>query len=363
MTPSRDLVRSAIRAIEGYVPGEQPKDQRYIKLNTNESPYPPSPRVLEALHAAVREDLRLYPDPIASELRRTAAEVYGLPPEWILAGNGSDDLLTMLFRACTDAAHGASTRESRAAYAVPTYSLYDTLAAIQGCEAARVPFPDDFALPVDALVAKDARLTLVCNPNAPSGTFTPVEVVEDLARRAHGLVVVDEAYVDFAPASCLPLVGKLDNVVVLRSFSKSYSLAGMRVGLAFGPPSILREIHKVKDSYNTSRLAQAAAKAALEDRGVMEQNARKVRANRAVLTEALRGLGYVVLPSEANFVLARRPGSDLGGTYRALKSEGILVRYFDIPGLRDALRISVGLPEENEALLRALGRPGGAMSP
>jgi histidinol-phosphate aminotransferase len=358
MIQPRDLVRSAVRSIEGYVPGEQPRDRRYIKLNTNESPYPPSPRVLEAIHAGVRDDLRLYPDPAATELRRAAAEVYGVSLDAILAGNGSDDLLTMLFRACTDAVPFASTYESRAAYPVPTYSLYDTLAAIQGCEAAPVPFPEDFTLPVEALLAKDARLTIVCNPNAPSGTFTPVAAIEDLVRHARGLVVVDEAYVDFAPATCLPLVGEHDNLIVLRTFSKSYSLAGMRVGLAFGPPALLREIYKVKDSYNMSRLAQLAAKAALEDRGVMEENVRKVRASREALTGALRALGYVVLPSEANFVLARRPGADLGSTYCALRAEGILVRYFDKPGLRDALRISVGLPEENEALLRALAKLG-----
>jgi histidinol-phosphate aminotransferase len=358
MTLPRSLVRESVRSAAGYVPGEQPRDRTFIKLNTNENPYPPSSGVLEAVASAVREELRLYPDPEATNLRRVASEVYGLLPDAILAGNGSDELLTMLFRACTEALVGPSTYESRVAYPVPTYSLYETLAAIQGCHAVTVPFPDDFSLPIEALLAADARLTLVCNPNAPSGTFTEVSVIEELARRARGLVVVDEAYVDFAPASCLSLVPRHENVLVLRSFSKSYSLAGMRLGLAFGPPPLIRELHKVKDSYNLSRLALVAGQAALENRGSMEDNVRKVRESRAVLTDALRSLGYEVLPSEANFVLARRRGRDASATYRALRDAGILVRYFDAPGLRDALRITVGLPEHNQALVQALTKLG-----
>jgi histidinol-phosphate aminotransferase len=358
MTLPRSLFREAVRSSVGYVPGEQPRDRTYIKLNSNENPYPPSPRVLEAVLAAVREELRLYPDPMATNLRRVASEVYGLPPESILVGNGSDELLGMLFRGCIEAAVGASTHESRVAYPMPTYSYYETLAAMRGCQAVTVPFPDDFSLPVEALIAADARLILVCNPNAPSGTFTEVSVIGELARRARGLVVVDEAYVDFAPASCVSLVPKHENVLVLRTFSKSYSLAGMRIGLALGPPPLMRELYKLKDSYNVSRLALVAAQAALEDKASMEENARKVRESRALLTEALRSLGYEVLPSEANFVLARRRGHEAAAAYRALRDAGILVRYFDLPALRDALRITVGLPEHNEAVLEVLTKLG-----
>jgi histidinol-phosphate aminotransferase len=342
--------------MDGYVPGEQPRDRRYVKLNTNENPYPPSPHVVLALGAAAHDDVRLYPDPVATDLRRKAAEIYGVSPDATMAGNGSDDLLAILFRACADAVSGPSSYGSRVAYAVPTYSLYDTLGVIQGCHTVRIPFPDDYTLPVEELVAADARLTIVCNPNAPSGTFTPVAVIESLARRARGLVAVDEAYVDFAPATALPLIDKYDNVVVLRTFSKSYSLAGMRIGLAFGQPALIRELHKVKDSYNLSRTSLIAATAALSDQAWMRANADKIRASRATLTCALQAIGYTVPPSEANFVLARRPGEDLGAVYRALRDDGILVRYFDVPGLRDALRISVGLPEENEALVRSLAK-------
>ena len=192
MPTKTSFVRPAVVAMQGYVPGEQPQGRRYIKLNTNENPYPPSPRVIEALRAAVTDDLRLYPDPEARALREKAAEMYGVPVEQILAGNGSDDLLSMLFRACTDA---GST--SDVAYATPTYSLYDTLAAIQGTTPATVPYPADFALPIEALLAQRARLTIICNPNAPSGTVTPLATIEAFAKRAAGLVVVDEAYVDF----------------------------------------------------------------------------------------------------------------------------------------------------------------------
>jgi histidinol-phosphate aminotransferase len=358
MTDPQRLFREAVRSARGYVPGEQPRDRTYTKLNSNENPYPPSPRVLEAVVAAVREELRLYPDPGATNLRRLASEVYGLPPESILVGNGSDELLGMLFRGCIEAAVGPSTHESRVAYPVPTYSYYDTLAAMHGCHVVTVPFPDDFSLPVEALLAADARLILVCNPNAPSGTFTDVSVIGEFARRSRGLVVVDEAYVDFAPASCVSLIEKHDNVLVLRTFSKSYSLAGMRIGLALGPEPLIRELYKLKDSYNVNRLALVAAQAALEDRRSMEDNARKVRESRAVLSDALRSLGYDVLPSEANFVFARRKGHDAAASYRALRDAGILVRYFDAPGLRDALRITVGLPEHNQAVLQVLTKLG-----
>lgn len=335
--------------MEGYVPGEQPQDRRYIKLNTNENPYPPSPHVLEALRNAVAEDLRLYPDPTAKELRTKAAEVYGVSPDQVLAGNGSDDLLSMLFRACVDAGAPADV-----AYPVPTYSLYDTLARIQGAEPKTVPFGPDFALPIEALLAADARLNLVCNPNSPSGTLTPAAEIADFARRAKGLVVVDEAYADFARESALSLLSSLPNVVVLRTFSKSFSLAGMRIGLAFGSREIIEQLGKVKDSYNLDRLSLVAARAALEDLPWMQANIAKVKAAREILVRELAEMGFRVQPSEANFVFAIHPklgGADL---YRALRERGILVRHFATPALRDGLRITVGTHEQNGALLAAL---------
>jgi len=303
--------------------------------------------VLEALARAAEASVRLYPDPESSSLRARAAAVYGVPVDHILVGNGSDELLTLLVRAIVDPG-------DRVAFPVPTYSLYDTLVAVQGGEAVRVPFPADFSLPA-AVATAEARLTFLCNPNSPSGTLVPVEQVEALARAVAGVLVVDEAYVDFARASALGLVGRLDNVVVLRTFSKSFSLAGLRVGLAFGPPGLLAGLRAVKDSYNVNRLSQAAAEAALADLATMQANVAKVRATRATLTGDLERLGYAVLPSEANFVLARRRGVDQGPIARALAARDILVRHFPVPALADALRITVGTDEEIRSLLDALG--------
>jgi histidinol-phosphate aminotransferase len=241
----------------------------------------------------------------------------------------------------------------RVAYPVPTYSLYDTLVAVQGGAAVRVPWPGDFALPA-ALVEARARLTFLCNPNSPSGTLVPTAVIEDLAGRIEGVLVVDEAYVDFARESAMPLVGRHPNVVVLRTFSKSFSLAGLRVGLAFGHPDLLAGLRTVKDSYNLDRLALVAAEAALDDLDHMRANVARVRTTRTRLAKALADLGFSVLPSEANFVLARRPGSDLAPLARALAARDILVRHFPTPEVRDALRITVGTDEEIDMLLAAL---------
>ena len=228
--------------MHGYTPGEQPQDGTYIKLNTNENPYPPSARVREAIARCANDDVRLYPDPMANSLRDAAAARYDLTRDHIVAGNGSDELLAVVLRACTEPG-------DRVAYPYPTYSLYDTLVAIAGATAVRLPFPDDFSLP-DQLAAADARVTIVCNPNAPSGTFVPVDDLAALSERVAGLLVVDEAYVDFAGDSALRLVRERPNVLVLRTLSKSFSLAGMRVGLGFASPPLIEELCKVKDSYN-----------------------------------------------------------------------------------------------------------------
>lgn len=344
MNDPTSLVRAAIRRLQAYVPGEQPRDRRYIKLNTNENPYPPSPRVIEAVRAAASEDLHLYPDPVATELRRAAAEIYRVSPQQILAGNGSDELLSMIVRACAAAG-------DRVVYPMPTYSLYDTLVAIQDAQAVHVPFAEEFRLPVDALRCAQGRVTFICNPNSPSGTHTPVAVIADLARTIAGLLVVDEAYVDFAKETALPLIHRHPNVVVLRTFSKSFSLAGMRIGLAFGSEPVIAELGKVKDSYNLSRLSLVAATAALADYGWMEHNVARIRATREWMIPQLRRLGLHVLESEANFVLARRPGCDMGVVQRGLKEQGVLVRHFDTPALRDALRITVGTDDEAAALI------------
>ena len=341
-------IRASVRAVPPYVPGEQPAaGRRVIKLNTNENPYPPSPAVLDALHDAVDDRVRLYPDPEAVALRTEASRLYDVPVDHIMAGNGSDELLALLLRAVVDPG-------DQVALPVPTYSLYETLVAVQGGVADTVPWPGDWSLP-PALAARDAKLTFLCNPNSPSGTLVPLEEIDALAARLSGVLVVDEAYVDFAAATALPLVRRRANVVVLRTLSKSYSLAGLRVGLAFGGPALLQGLRTVKDSYNLSRLAQAAAEAALGDLPAMRANVRRITATRARLTEAFTRLGFRVLPSEANFVLARRPGVDLAPVARALAARDILVRHFATPALRDALRVTVGTDAEMDALLAALG--------
>lgn len=344
-----EYFRSNIAALAGYTPGEQPRDPGIIKLNTNENPYPPSPRVFAALRKAVNPALRLYPEPLSATLRSTAASVYGVRAENILAGNGSDEILSMLLRCFVGPGE-------RVAFPVPTYSLYDTLVEIQDGVAARVDFPPDFSLP-ESLAEQRAALTFLCNPNAPSGTLVSLTEVEKLACSVAGILVVDEAYVDFAAsegASSLPLIRHLPNLVVLRTFSKSFSLAGMRIGLAFASEDLVAGMMKVKDSYNLNRLSMVAANAALQDLPWMTRNARRIQQSRKKLSTALARMGYLVHPSHANFVLARKRGENLKPVYEDLKRRKILVRYFDTPGLQDCLRITVGAPKEVQALLKEL---------
>ena len=342
-------IRANISAMHGYVPGEQPLDDGYVKLNTNENPYPPSPRVLTAVRKALDTRLRLYPEPLSDSLRSIAASVYGVTPDNIIAGNGSDELLSLLMRLIV--APG-----DRVAYAAPTYSLYETLIEIQGGLKAAVDYPADFSLP-DGLAKQNAPLTFLCNPNSPSGTLVSLAEIDRLARALAGILVVDEAYVDFVDsegASALPLVRRLPNLVVLRTFSKSFSLAGMRIGLAFAPEDIIAGMMKVKDSYNLNRLSLVAAAAALQDLPWMARNVRRIQRNRRRLSAGMKKLGFQVLPSQANFVLARKPGENLKDVYEALKRQKVLVRYFDVPELRDCLRITVGTSQEVAALLGGL---------
>jgi len=343
------FLRKNIAALSGYVPGEQPRDDGIIKLNTNENPYPPSPRVFTALRKAINPSLRLYPEPLADSLRTVAARVYGVRTENILAGNGSDEILSILMR-CFVGPH------EKVAFPVPTYSLYDTLIAIQEGERIGVPYPTDFSVP-EKLASQQASLTFLCNPNSPSGTLVPLRDIERLAQAVAGVLVIDEAYIDFAEsegASTLPLIRHFPNLVVLRTFSKSFSLAGMRIGLAFASEDIISGMMKVKDSYNVNRLSLVAAAAALEDISWMTRNALRIQGNRRQLTAGLRQLGFYVYPSHANFVMARKTEQNLQALYEGLKSRNILVRYFDTPGLQDCLRITVGTLQEIRSLLREM---------
>jgi histidinol-phosphate aminotransferase len=342
------MFREAIQKMAPYVPGEQPRaGQRLVKLNTNENPYPPSPRVRRAIaKAAAGESLRLYPAPQADDFIAAAARRYGFAPNTIIAGNGSDELLAMLFRATLGAG-------DKVAWAAPTYSLYDTLAAVQEARVIAPPYAPGFELPVEKLAAARARLTIVCNPNSPSGTLTPRRTLAQLARMLDGrLLAIDEAYVDFAEDNALGVARRMRNVVVLRSLSKSYSMAGMRLGLCFAHPEIIAQLGKVKDSYTLSRLAIAAGAAALEDSRWMARNVERVKRARAVATLRLRKMGFEVPSSSANFVFARMPGRDLGRLAAGLRDRGVLVRHFR--GIPDAIRISIGTPAEMAELFRAL---------
>jgi histidinol-phosphate aminotransferase len=324
--------RPNIERMEGYVPGYQPKEPGFVKLNTNENPYPPSPRVLEAI-AAAGDGLRLYPDPMAQPFREQAARVLGTVPERILCANGSDELLTMALRCfCGEG--------DAVAYPAPTYSLYPKLADIQGARAVEIAFPDDFSLP-DGLPEAGAPLTLLCNPNAPSGTLVPVAQVERLAESVSGVLLVDEAYVAFADEDCLALVDRHENVIVARTLSKSHSLAGLRFGFAVAQEPLIEGLAKVKDSYNVDRLALAGATAAIADEEWTATNVRKIKATRARLTEGLRGLGFFCC-------------RDAGEVFRRLFERKILVRYWDAPRLSDCLRVSVGTDEQTATLLNAL---------
>jgi histidinol-phosphate aminotransferase len=334
----------------GYTPGEQPAPgERVLKLNTNENPYPPSPRVMEAIRGLDPERLRRYPNPTADDFRRAAARVHGVTPEMIIAGNGSDELLAVAVR--TFVGPGEVL-----AYPEPTYSLYPVLAEMSDVRVAEVPWGAGWDLPVEALRATGARAVFFANPNAPSGTLVPAATVRALADRFDGVVLVDEAYVDFADGDCLGLLGQCANVMVTRTLSKGYSLAGLRFGYALAAAPLVAEMNKVKDSYNCDALSVVAAVAALEDREHARRSWEKVRAERQRLSAELSRRGWQVIPSQANFILCAAPaGTDAGERYRALKSRGILVRHFARPGLADKLRITVGTPEENDALLAALG--------
>lgn len=342
------LFRENIDAMVGYQPGEQPAaGEKVIKLNTNENPYPPSPVVADVLRDFDVDLLRRYPNPYAQQFRRAVGEVLGFEADWILPGNGSDDLLTMLMRSIAGP-------ESPVAYPMPTYVLYRTLAKIQDAEVIEVPFDDDYNLPIDELARANAALTLIANPNSPSGTQATCEQLADLASRLTGVLVIDEAYVDFADSNALELVRLHENVIVLRTLSKSYSLAGLRLGFGVANPALLEGLAKVKDSYNVSALACAIGVAAFSDQAHKNANVERIDRYRQRLSMELKSLDFRVWPSQANFILVRPADGQAQRLYEALKARGILVRYFNQPHLDDKLRITIGSKEQNVALVEAL---------
>lgn len=338
--------RDNVEAAEGYTPGFQPKATDVVKLNTNENPYPPSPQVMKALAQIRPEQLRRYPDPLGNAFREAAAEINGVEPANIMCGNGGDDLLSIAIRAFCD-------ERRPVAYPVPTYSLYPVLARLQGCEAIEIPFDEEFNLPV-RLAATGAPLTIVCNPNAPTGTFVRVEELASLAAELKGVLLLDEAYVDFAERNCTALVKDFDNIIILRSLSKGYSLAGLRFGYAIADKDLIAGLLKVKDSYNVDAVAIALATAAIRDQAYFRANVDKVKQQRRTLIDQLRALGLAVAESQANFVLARVKTGSAAPIHEQLAQRNIFVRYWNAPGLEDKLRISIGTKEQQESLMAAL---------
>lgn len=340
-----NYLRASVRAMTGYTPGEQPRAGEFIKLNTNENPYPPSPRVLEALREAMSgERLRKYPDPVGTRFRETAARVLGVDPDGILIGNGSDDVLTILTRAFVP-------EGGLVVSLTPSYILYHTLAEIQGARFHAVPFAASWQLPAPWPVPR-ANLTLVPNPNSPSGTVVPAAGLAGLAEDLDGPLVIDEAYVDFAEEHSLGLAGK--KIIVTRTLSKSYALAGLRFGFAVADPALVRELIKVKDSYNCDVLSLAAAGAALEDQTYMKEMRARILSTRARLSTSLVALGFEVCPSQANFVWCRRGDRPVKPIYEELKLRKILVRYMNFAEAGDGLRITVGTDAEIDRLLAEL---------
>jgi histidinol-phosphate aminotransferase len=339
-------LRPNIRAMAGYTPGEQPQTGGIVKLNTNENPYAPSPRALEAMAELLRSDrLRKYPDPLGTSFRKTAGKLFSVDPDGVVIGNGSDDILTILTRAFVP-------EGGLVVSPTPSYLLYATLADLQAARFEAVPYTKDWQLP-SPWPKPAAHLTLVANPNSPTGTMVTNAALERLAGDLRGPLVIDEAYVDFAETHAISLT-RLPNVIVTRTLSKSYSLAGLRFGFAIAAPELVREFVKVKDSYNCDALSLAGAQAALEDQDYLRQTRARIVATRARLSVTLAKVGFAVLPSQANFVWATRSDRPVKPIFEELKNRQILVRYMNYPGHGDGLRISVGSDAEIDRLLDEL---------
>ncbi len=344
----KSYFRIEIDRMEGYVPGEQPRIDNLCKLNTNENAFPPSPRVKRAIEEFDWERLRRYPDPMADALRDRIAQEFGVERANVIAGNGSDDILTMLFRCFT-------SPELSLACLYPTYSLYPELAKMQGATVIEIPLaPETFALPDDLLErAKGANLLIITRPNAPTGNSFPMETMREVCRKFDGVVFFDEAYADFADDNCMGLVKEFDNVIVSRTFSKSYSLAGLRLGFAVGNAALIAGMLKVKDSYNLDRMTQALGFAAFDDREYLAKCCEKVKAIRREFSKELEALGFRVVPSQTNFVFTSPPDRDGERCFKELRNRAIIVRYFKSPPTREYVRITIGTPEEMERVLAA----------
>lgn len=359
---STRFIRPLVRELHAYTPGEQPKIPGLVKLNTNENPYPPSPGVLKAVRAATDARLRLYPNPTCERLREKIARHHRCRPEQVIVGNGSDELLALATRCFVEpaSAFGRADVRSVIQYFQPSYSLYPVLAAIHGAATNAVPLDRDFAMPSIGALKKGRRwsfgaaLTLVTTPNAPSGRGYATKVLAALCREQQGVVVLDEAYVDFAREHALSLALRFRNVLVARTFSKAYSLCFQRVGYLIGHADLIAALDKIRDSYNVNGLGQVAAEATLDNLPYYRRNFAHIRASRLRLSRALAALGFEVLPSETNFLLVKPPGAPARNWLSSLRDRRILVRWFSAPDVSDYLRVTIGTDREVNALLRAV---------
>lgn len=354
MKDASKLVRPLVRKLHPYVPGEQPKIAGLIKLNTNENPYPPSPRVLRAIKEAVDERLRLYPNPTAQPLRERLAALHGYRAENVIIGNGSDELLALAVRAFVEPTDGVVQFFS------PSYSLYPVLAAIHGAQANAVGLRRDFTMPGVAELKRGkkwdfkAALTLITTPNAPSGRAIATADLDALCAAQKGVIVLDEAYVDFAADHAMALAQKYPNVIISRTFSKAYSLCFQRVGYMVGNPALIGAMDKLRDSYNVNGLGQVAAMATLEDLGYYQKNFARIIATRQKFSAELAALGFEVLPSQTNFIFAKPPKFPAEQWLEKLRANNVLVRWFKYPATRDYLRITIGTEREMRITLQTI---------
>jgi histidinol-phosphate aminotransferase len=344
-------LRPHLQSVAGYTPGEQPPPgSPVIKLNTNENPYPPSPAVFQALQTLNPDWLRRYPDPTAIAFRQAVSEVLHLPLEWITVGNGSDELISLIVRAFVEP--GAAV-----VYPMPSYVLYRTIAQIQAAQPVEVFYDEAFAFPLPKILEAQGAVTFIASPNSPLGNVVSAEILETLAEQLTGLLVIDEAYVDFTDTNALNLVQKHHNVIILRTLSKGYGLAGLRLGFAIAHPSLLQDLNKIKDSYAVDAIAALAGAAAMRDQAYKHQMVEKVRRSRTSLAQNLTQLGFRVWPSEGNFLLVQPPSQQTAlNLQQQVKEQGILVRHFNLPLVADKLRITVGTDEQNQQLCQILSK-------
>ncbi len=337
--------RENIGKMQGYVPGEQPNEKNIIKLNTNENPYSPAPEVLTILRNFDVSDLKKYPDPIGNELRDSIAELYKLQQSNVILGNGSDDILTIVMRAF------AGENETISCV-TPSYSLYSVLANIQNVKCNIIDLNDDFSLPKNILeLLSDSKIFFLPRPNAPTGTTFSKSKIISICKEFNGIVLIDEAYADFANDDCINLIEQFDNIIISRTLSKSYSLAGIRLGFALANSNLISGMMKVKDSYNINSLTQSIALASIKNQTYLKENINKICENRTFLSNELNNLGFNVLSSETNFIFASPPGRNGKKYFEFLRENNIIVRYFPENKTADFVRISIGTKEEMAALI------------